>query len=33
MLSNKPVSLKPDPERERRLSDLPGIQISQVGLK
>ncbi|KIX07513.1 uncharacterized protein Z518_02166 [Rhinocladiella mackenziei CBS 650.93] len=33
ILSNKPVSSKPDPGRERRLVDLPGIELQQVGLK
>lgn len=33
VLSNKPVSLKPDPERERRLKDLPGVELQQVNLK
>ncbi|KAG9777917.1 polyubiquitin-tagged protein recognition complex, Npl4 component, partial [Aureobasidium melanogenum] len=33
VLSNKPVSSKPDPERERRLVDLPGVELRQVGLK
>ena len=33
VLSNKPVSLTPDPQRERRLLDLPKVQIQQVGLK
>lgn len=32
-LSNKPISSKPDPERERRLVDLPGVELRQVGLK
>lgn len=32
-LSNKPVSTKSNPENERRLADLPGIEIHQVGLK
>ncbi|KAJ9609079.1 nuclear protein localization protein 4 [Cladophialophora chaetospira] len=33
VLSNKPVSSKPDPDRERRLADLPGVELRQVGLK
>lgn len=33
ILSNKPVSLKPNPDRERRLAELPGVEIRQVGLK
>jgi hypothetical protein len=33
VLSNKPVSSKPYPERERRLIDLPGVELQQVGLK
>jgi nuclear protein localization protein 4 homolog len=33
VLSNKPVSSKPNLERERRLVDLPGVEIRQVGLK
>ncbi|KIW77826.1 hypothetical protein Z517_07659 [Fonsecaea pedrosoi CBS 271.37] len=33
VLSNKPVSSKPDPSRERRLVDLPGVELRQVGLK
>ena len=33
VLSNKPVSSTPDPQRERRLLDLPKVQIQQVGLK
>ena len=33
ILSNKPVSSKPNPDRERRLSELPGVEIRQVGLK
>ena len=33
ILSNKPVSSKPNPDRERRLADLPGVEIKQVGLK
>jgi nuclear protein localization family protein 4 len=33
ILSNKPVSSTPNPDRERRLADLPGVQIGQVGLK
>lgn len=32
-LSNKPVSSKPDPDRERRLADLPNVKLQQVGLK
>ena len=32
-LSNKPISSKSNPENERRLADLPGIEIHQVGLK
>ena len=33
VLSNKPVSATPDPQRERRLADLPQVQLQQVGLK
>ncbi|KIW35498.1 hypothetical protein, variant 1 [Cladophialophora immunda] len=33
VLSNKPVSSKPDPDRERRLVDLPGVELRQVGLQ
>ncbi|EXJ70625.1 nuclear protein localization protein 4 [Cladophialophora psammophila CBS 110553] len=33
VLSNKPVSSKPDPARERRLVELPGVELRQVGLK
>jgi len=33
ILSNKPVSSKPDLDRERQLIDLPGVQLQQVGLK
>ena len=33
VLSNKPVNNKPDPDRERKLSDLPGVAVRQVGLK
>ena len=33
ILSNKPVSSNPNPDRERRLADLPGVEIKQVGLK
>jgi nuclear protein localization protein 4 homolog len=33
VLSNKPVSSTPDPGRERRLADLPGVELRQVGLK
>jgi nuclear protein localization protein 4 homolog len=34
ILSNKPVSAaNPNPERERRLADLPQVQVQQVGLK
>lgn len=33
MLSNKQVSSKPEPDRERRLADLPGVEIRQVNLK
>ncbi|KAK5465452.1 nuclear protein localization protein 4 [Exophiala xenobiotica] len=33
VLSNKPVTSKPDPDRERRLVDLPGVELRQVGLK
>jgi nuclear protein localization protein 4 homolog len=33
VLSNRPVSTKPDPERERRLVDLPGVELQRVGLK
>lgn len=33
ILSNKPVSSTPNPDRERRLADLPGVEIKQVGLK
>jgi len=32
VLSNKPVSSKPAPDRERRLADLPGVELRQVGL-
>lgn len=33
VLSNKPVSSKPEPDRERRLVDLPGVELREVGLK
>jgi nuclear protein localization protein 4 homolog len=33
ILSNKPVSSTPSPDRERRLVELPGVEIRQVGLK
>ena len=34
VLSNKPVSAaNPNPDRERKLNDLPGVEIRQVGLK
>ena len=34
ILSNKPVSAaNPNAERERRLADLPQVQVQQVGLK
>ncbi|KIV80749.1 hypothetical protein, variant 3 [Exophiala sideris] len=33
VLSNKPVSSKPVPDRERRLADLPGVELQQVGLQ
>ncbi|KAK4941199.1 nuclear protein localization protein 4 [Elasticomyces elasticus] len=33
VLSNKPVSSKPVPDRERRLGDLPGVELRQVGLQ
>jgi nuclear protein localization protein 4 homolog len=34
ILSNKPVSAaNPNPERERRLAELPQVQVQQVGLK
>ncbi|KAI1628894.1 NPL4 family-domain-containing protein [Exophiala viscosa] len=32
VLSNKPVSSTPAPDRERRLADLPGVELRQVGL-
>lgn len=33
VLSNRPVSSKPAPDRERRLADLPGVELQQVGLQ
>ena len=33
ILSNKPVSSTANTERERRLADLPKVQVQQVGLK
>ncbi|RMZ81055.1 hypothetical protein DV738_g2379, partial [Chaetothyriales sp. CBS 135597] len=33
VLSNRPVSKTPDPDRERKLSELPGVEIRRVGLK
>lgn len=33
VLSNKPVSSKSDASRERRLADIPQVQVAQVGLK
>ncbi|RMZ87245.1 hypothetical protein DV736_g5527, partial [Chaetothyriales sp. CBS 134916] len=33
VLSNRPVSNTPDSDRERKLSELPGVEIRRVGLK
>ena len=33
ILSNKPVSNTPAPDRERKLSELPGVALKQVGLR
>jgi nuclear protein localization protein 4 homolog len=32
ILSNKPVSATPHPDRERKLSELPSVKVQQVGL-
>lgn len=33
VISPKPVSNKPSPDQERRLADIPKVQLGQVGLK